>query len=246
MTELVNKVKWGAMYTFPLNELRFWEDRFNSEYPHDQHYFQYVPVYIPESDKVWMIDTYHIKNEHRIVKDDVEFYLNKFANDFRKDGSYALSHARCEYYYSGCFELSEQRLEQAKIICDLHDYTEIEDYRSMDEYNMEDVIRHARFSHEYKYPDGITLIKKDAKKRPEKVLKHKLKKLIGEQRFPWTSALLDMELEKIKSELNVHPDYLDNYDKYNLELLSELRNIMEIWRDKEEAAAKKWLRKENE
>lgn len=191
------QIKYGALYKENKKLKNFLPNYYNAL--NDQKYHLWIPIRVKTDmlDTVYMIDTYQAypiyDNYDEIVKK-----LKEYGE--AKDNSWYI---RNIYYYSAKVELNENTIQAFDFYINLDDYRVLKRDEE-DVYKDEDIVKGIKLYFEHNYPNGLTLVKKNAKADYE----YKLGKLFNRM---------------IYSELC--PPHISNYS------LSEINNLLNKVKD---------------
>ena len=161
----IAKIVFGGIYTANPIDL-FGEEHINDSNPWDQRYKYWIPVCVPQKNgtkEYYMINCYQIDWIYGHTRsEELENIIGRFAIEYKEDGSNAL-HKTYNYYYRSGTKLTDYNLYLFKLVANLHDYEYISD-REAENYDPADLLENVMLYREHAYPNGITLVKKGARK----------------------------------------------------------------------------------
>lgn len=130
-------------------------DRFD-----DQTQDWWLPFY-DENGNIHMVDTYHI--ELRSTKEG-QTILDGIVKDAseKTNNSWLIFRANSQYFYGGSVKITEETEKYFEEVCDLREF-EISRVNAND-YSREDFIDGVQLYFEHAYPNGVLLLRKNAKK----------------------------------------------------------------------------------
>lgn len=159
MHDKLSRIKHGTIYTANPLSLSPWARNVNPYNPYDQAYGQFIRVEVTEGSHAgesWMIDTWDIDGH----------YNNTFecTRDMVEVNAHGWGHYRGRAYYNACVQLLPENVDLFEELCDLHDYEPL-DWRENNDpshYDHDDLVTSVWLAHEHKWPNGMTLVRKDA------------------------------------------------------------------------------------
>lgn len=119
-----------------------------------------------------------------------------------------------DYYYSAIIKITDNNFHIFKLIADLHDY-ELTNRDECRKYNNEDVLYNIRLYNEHNYPDGIVVVKKNAKINYQNKIDAKICDI-----RKWMNEPCAASEYQIQELLGIEKEAIDNnaeYDKQKLE-----------------------------
>ena len=130
-------------------------DRFD-----DQTQDWWLPFY-DENGNIHMVDTYHI--ELRSTKEG-QTILDRIVKDAseKTNNSWLIFRANSQYFYGGSVKITEETEKYFEEVCDLREF-EISRVNAND-YSREDFVDGVQLYFEHAYPNGVLLLRKNAKK----------------------------------------------------------------------------------
>lgn len=153
------KLIFGALYKANDNINKYLPN-YNS-YMNEQKYGLWVPVRVKtkEIDKLYMIDTYRNRPMYGASFDKILEKLKEFGKE--QDNSW---YANSPYGddYSARVELNENTIKAFDLYVNLEEYRVLESSEE-DDFLDSDKINSIKLYSEHKYPNGLTLVRKDAK-----------------------------------------------------------------------------------
>lgn len=157
---LEDRIIFGGLYQAK-NLKKVWNNYTSSGFDrNDQRYDLWVPIRFTGSDTVnpgiYMIDTYQLDGIYGSYEKIVNKLISYGENG---DGPYYNSH---NYYYSSRIRLTEEILDEFELIADLREWHQ-EDYRDVGNYVSDDVLCGVYLYREHCYPNGICLVRNNAK-----------------------------------------------------------------------------------
>lgn len=212
-----NKILFGGLYKInpeKKNLLRMTSNYF--ENGNNQRYGSFLPVCTLKNDvseSFFMVDTYQISTPSRKDYSDL---INKICSWNDPEKGSRIKNKCFDYFYTGCFEITDENIEAFDLVCDLRDYKPI----STDEaliYDSNDIIRNVRLyqNHNYSWDygaRGITLLRigatPDVKKELKKVFSDVLDLKISSSDYDYNKAVSEFKEIQIK-----YPLVKDNYFK---------------------------------
>ena len=152
------EIKYGALYKENGN-LRYCFPRYYDSL-NDQKYHLWIPIRVKTDkvDKVYMVDTYQAYRERGDYEKQLA-QLKEYGEE--KDNSW-YANQTSDYYYSAKVELTKHTMQAFDFYIDLDDYRVMKSSEEYD-YKDEDIVRNIRLYNEHNYPNGLTLVRKDAK-----------------------------------------------------------------------------------
>ncbi|MGI6155751.1 MAG: hypothetical protein ACOYEB_07370 [Enterococcus lemanii] len=163
-------IKYGSLYRENEKLKNFLPNYYNGL--NDQKYHLWVPIKVKTDtlDTVYMIDTYQAYPVYGGYDKIVE-KLKEYGKE--RDNSWYANQVY-NYCYSAKVELNEDTIQAFDFYIDLDDYRVLKKHEE-DLYKDEDIVRRIKLYFEHNYPNGLTLVRKDAKVDYE----HKLGKLFN-------------------------------------------------------------------
>ena len=235
--ENVDKLIFGGIYRIDYDDLKVWCPN-QLERLNDQHYGTWIPVHSINKEgeeNYYMIDTYQMSGD---------YFNNKYNNDKEKRyksllegleecsngerGDY-VARLPFNYYYSAIIKITDENFHIFKLIADLHDYKLTNEEESR-EYNEKDVLHRIRLYNEHSYPNGIVIVKKDAKINYQNKINAKISDIKKWMNYPDPASdyeieeLLNIEKEAIENNAEYDKCELDKFIKKNI-FIKELKNI---------------------
>lgn len=130
-------------------------DRFD-----DQTQYWWLPFY-DKNGNIHMVDTYHI--ELRSTKEG-QTILDKILEEAseKTDNSWLIFRANSQYFYGGSVKITEETEKYFEEVCDLREF-EISRAGAND-YSRKDFVNDVQLYFEHAYPNGVLLLRKNAKK----------------------------------------------------------------------------------
>lgn len=228
---LEDKVVFGGLYKAK-DLWKVWSHKslgFNL-HMNDQRYDLWIPIRFTGSGTVdpgiYMIDTYQLDR----IYGDYDTIVNKLVS-YGENGNepYYKSH---DYYYCSRIRLTEEILDEFELIADLRECHQINAY-DVDEYLQSDVLKYVRLYHEHHYPNGICLVRNDAKVNTWNKIESLCDKIYNDLRIPY----IGFEGRLAKDELGAWLETLEEGEEYNKE---RVEAILELY-DKIEKLAKQYM-----
>lgn len=156
---LEDKVIFGGLYKAK-NLRKVWSHTSSGFDGNDQRYDLWIPIRFTGSDRInpgiYMIDTYQVDSIYGSYEKAVERLIS-----FGENGNQAYYHAT-NFYYNSRIRLTEETLDEFELIADLREWHQ-EDYRDVGNYVYDDVLCGVHLYREHGYPNGICLVRNNAK-----------------------------------------------------------------------------------
>ena len=189
------KIKYGSLYRENEKLKNFLPSYYNGL--NDQKYHLWIPIRIKTDmlDTVYMIDTYQAYpvygNYDEIIKK-----LKEYGEP--RDNSWYIKQT---YYYNAKVELNENTMQAFDFYIDLDDYRVLKRDEE-DVYKDEDIVKGIKLYFEHNYPNGLNLVKKNAKIDYE----YKLGKLFNRMIYnelcpPYISNYSLLEINKLSNKV---------------------------------------------
>lgn len=175
------KVIFGAIYAAYPKDVYDGKGRINDRNPWDQYYGQFVPALDERNGKIYMIDTYKIDDYRSNFNQTVEFLKS-----LGKSGTWAIAHARHNYFYNCVPELTKKNEHLFQLLCNLDEFMEVTE-KDWQEYEKEDRIEGIKLNKGWRYPAGSYLVRKGAEKSDLmklKAMQSKLEYQLGMREIP--------------------------------------------------------------
>lgn len=117
--------------------------------------------FFDENGNIHMVDTYHIELRSTKEGQTILDRIIKEATE-KTDNSWLIFRANSQYYYGGSVKITEETEKYFEEVCDLRDF-EISKADAND-YSKKDFVDGVQLYFEYAYPNGVLLLRKNAKK----------------------------------------------------------------------------------
>lgn len=230
-------IKYGALYKENERLKNYLASYYNSL--NDQKYHLWIPIRVKTDkiDTVYMIDTYQAYPVYGDYEKQLA-QLKKYGEE--KDNSWYANQVY-NYYYSAKVELNEDTMQAFDFYIDLDDYRVMKRSEEYD-YKSEDVAKGIKLHFEHNYPNGLTLVRKDAKIDYE----YKLSKLFFQMIYYELSPpyISNYSLSKINELSNKVKDTrkIDIVNKLNDKLNTLVEEYREYYNELvKEAEVKEWI-----
>ena len=196
------KLVFGGIYTANPADLAAYE-HINTDSPWDQRYRYWVPVRIlnekTKEHKFYMVNCYQIDSSCYVPEKATRFenLVKRYTEGFFVDGSSVLNKTWNYYYKSGTL-LTDYNLNCFKFVADLHDYRYVSE-RDSENYLESNVLRHVQLFREHNYPNGIVLVRKDAKESAARQIEAMINDAMRYAEAPRVSIA---DLEKLRNMIS--------------------------------------------
>lgn len=237
----IKKIIFGGVYTITDEEAskycKCYMNRLN-----DQKYGWWIPTHsrYKDEDKYFMIDTYEIDRylfDNPYTYDKEEYMQQlvaglKSTQDPDNKGNY-VAKMPYNYYYANIIQVTDENIDKFKLACNLEDYR-LSDTDDCRYYNDDDVIKYLKLYNEHYYPDGIMVVKKDAKYNYDKFLNAKMDDILKYIQRPnycndyYIKDVIEIEKDAIKNNANYNKQKLDKILAYN-EFMKKLRDLSDTY-----------------
>lgn len=155
-----NPVVWGGLY-------RVCHNRWNN----DQSYGLAIPAKGKDGD-TYMVDTHMLRSGFAHTDDAIRHIL---AAEDPEKGRFIVDRMYDFYHHNVEPVFYEKDLgDDYRLLGDLHDYRSLAVGEHPDEYLPKDVITHVRLYQDHGYPHGVPLVRKDARRDPNRVVMHEV------------------------------------------------------------------------
>lgn len=235
MSKLEDKIVWGGLYK--VNHRR-WD---NKSIRNDQVYYQAVPC-MRKDGTIWMQDTHQIdrcsmKNGQTQTEAAIE-RIFEFKNPVSGDWTICRSRG---WYHDGNEELTEDRLADYELICDLHDYRPFEQMEDYRDYDNEDILFHIHLFNEHGYSwnygdIGVKLVKKDAQPVIYNKFLASINDTYSDCKTPYCYSIhydkmIELHKQLIDSGQRIHPKEQIRYENviWLSKRLKEMKNEIEVY-----------------
>lgn len=215
--ENIDKLIFGGIYRIDYNDLKTWcPNQLNGL--NDQHYGIWIPVHsINKNDEenYYMIDTYQMSSDyfdnkyHNNKEERYKSLLEGLERCSNVEYGRRIARLPFNYYYSAIIKITDENFHIFRLIADLHDYKLTNEEESR-EYNEEDVLHCVRLYNEHSYPNGIVIVKKDAKINYQNKINAKIYDIKKWIQYPKPAS--DYEIEEL---LNIEKEAIENNAKYD-------------------------------
>lgn len=237
--ETLKKIKFGTVYTADPSAVGIYYPNYINDL-NDQRYSFWIPAHYKKdnNDAYYMIDTYQIKRElyEDIYTYDKEKYMQSLLNGLRRlkdpeDGGNYACRMPYDYYYSAIVKITNENINIFKEVCNLEEYrlSNKDECRYFDE---KDVVKYLKLFNGHEYPDGIIIVRKDAKYNYNNLIEAKLYDIIKDTQKPdyandyYVNDLKRIQLEAIENKAEYNKEKLEDILKYN-EFLKDMRNVVD-------------------
>lgn len=210
MSKLEDKIVWGGLYK--VNHRR-WD---NKGIRNDQVYYQAVPC-MRKDGTIWMQDTHQIRSSSmKKGQTQTEAAIERiFELKNPISGDWTIRCSRGDWYHDGNEELTEDRLADYELICDLHDYRPFEqgeDYRDFDTSDiLFEIHLYSEHGYSWDYGDiGVKLVKKTAQPKIYNKFLASISDVYKDCHRPYFSRfhyddMIELHKELVDSGQRIHP-----------------------------------------
>ena len=230
-------IKYGALYKENERIKNFLPRYYDSL--NDQKYHLWIPIRVKTDkiDTVYMIDTYQaypVYGSYDEIVKKLKEYSEEIDNSWYANQVY-------NYYYSAKVELNEDTIQAFDFFIDLDDYRVMKRSEEYD-YKSEDVAKGIKLYKEHAYPNGLTLVRKDAKIDYEYKLGKLFNRIIyDELRPPYIPNYYLSKINELSSKVE-DTRKIDIVNKLNDKLNTLVEEYREYYNELvKEAEVKEWM-----
>lgn len=221
-----DKIVFGGLYKAK-DVRKVWNNYTSSGFDgNDQRYDLWIPIRFTGSDTVnpgiYMVDTYQLDK----IYGDYDAIVNKLVS-YGENGNDPYYKSQ-NYYYCSRIRLTEEILDEFELIADLREWHQTNE-NDVTEYLQSDVLEYVRLHHEHHYPNGICLVRNDAKVNTWNKIESLCDKIYNDIRIPY----IGFEGRTAKGELETWLETLEEGEEYNkervdaiLELYGKIEKLM--------------------
>lgn len=222
----MKEIKYGALYKENEKLKNYLPLYYNSS--NNQKYHLWIPIRVKTDkiDTVYMIDTY----QTYAVYGDYEKQLAqlKMYGEAKDNRWYA--NQPYYYPYSAIVELDEHTMQAFDLFIDLDDYRVMERGEEYN-YKSEDIVKDIQFNNEYAHPEGLTLVRKDAKIDYEHKLDALFQKIIHEElHSPYISNYSLPKINELSGKVK-DTKKIDIVNKLNKKLIMLVKDYREYYNE---------------
>lgn len=217
----------------------------------EQRYKFWIPAYNEKNDEVYMINTYQLSSPSiKEGETKLEAILRNF-KELKEKGSWVIGGCS-NYCYDSRILLKDYIFEKFELIGNLEDYETISS-KDSEAYSNKDVINNVKLYYEHAWPNGITLVRKNAKKDGWNAVEKSCSDLLEYCKEPYSNlnsyTMNDLEqsikyceqnnLHYNKRRTNAVKEYLKQLDKISKEwkeIKKQLEDDLYSFHDFEEEA----------